>query len=273
MEQQSLSQTMQVKRISEDGRAGTFEIEGLYGGYGLTVGTALRRVLLSSIPGAAITQVKVRGVSHEFTTLPGVTEDIVEFMLRLKRVRLRLYTDEPQTLLLKKKGEGTVTAGDIHATSEVEIVNPDITLATLTSKGSELEAELTVERGLGYMPSEMRKAEKLPIGVIALDALFSPVTKANFSVENMRVGEKTDYNRLRLTVETDGTISPSAALEQASALLREHFAKIAEIDVQAAAPVQKAEEGGGEKPKKRAKRTRKAPASPEAEKQEEAGGE
>lgn len=270
MEQQSLSQTIQVKKISEDAQAGVFEIEGLYGGYGLTVGTALRRALLSSIPGAAITQVKMKGVSHEFTTLPGMTEDIVEFMLRLKKVRLRLFTDESQTLLLKKKGEGTVTARDIHTTSQVEIINPDFAIATLAGKNTELEAEFTVERGMGYVPSEMRKAEKLPIGVIALDALFSPVTKVNFSVENMRVEEKTDYNRLRMTIETDGTISPSSALEQASALLKDHFAKIAEIEVLAAAPVKKSESGEEEKPKKRAKKARTA-ASSDAE--EKGGGE
>ena len=254
MQNNHLTDTIAIKRVSEDPKAGLFEIDGLYGGYGITVGNAIRRVLLSSLRGAAITQVKMKGASHEFTTLPGVKEDVVELMLNLKKVRLLLETDEAQVLRLKKKGESEVTAGDIEAPTGVRIVNPDFHLATLTEKQSELDFELTVEHGLGYVPAEVRKTEKLPIGVIALDAVFSPVTRVNFSVENMRVGERTDYNRLRVAVETDGTISPSAALAQASAILADHFTRIGGIPVQTFEASPGTAGAGSEKPKRARKK-------------------
>lgn len=231
MEFAYLSDLVTVKRISETNTEGVFEIEGLYSGYGLTLGNALRRALLSSLPGAAITQFKIRGVNHEFSTIPNVVEDVVELSLNLKKIRFRAHTDEPQTLTLKFKGEGKVTASDIELNSEVELVTPDAVIATLTSKSAELEVELRVERGLGYSPVEARKFEKLAIGSIALDAFFSPVIRVNFSVENMRVGDRTDYNRLRIGIDTDGTITPSSALHKASNILRDHFEKAANIDV------------------------------------------
>jgi DNA-directed RNA polymerase subunit alpha len=237
MEFTYLSDLVTIKKISETATDGVFEIEGLYGGYGLTLGNALRRVLLSSLPGAAITQFKVKGVNHEFSTLPDVVEDIVEIGLNLKKVRFRVHTDEPQILTLRAKGEGKVTAADIELNSQVELITPDIHIATLTSKSSELDLELRVERGLGYFPVESRKFEKLPIGTIALDAFFSPVIKVNFSVENMRVGDRTDYNRLRLGVTTDGSITPSAALRKASNILKDHFEKVSAVEVKEAEPV------------------------------------
>lgn len=237
MEFTYLSEAVKIKKVSENDTQGMFEIEGLYTGYGLTIGNALRRVLLSSIPGAAITKIKIKGIGHEFSTLPNVTEDIVEIGMNLKKVRFRLHTNETQILTLKKKGEGKVTAADIKLNSQVELINPDAHIATLTTKGAELEIELTVEKGLGYVPVDVRTGEKLPIGVIALDAIFSPVFKVNFSVENMRVGERTDYHRVKLFIETDGSITPSAVLRKASKILQDHFIKISEIEVKEAESV------------------------------------
>lgn len=229
MEFAYLSDTLEIKKINETETVGDFEVEGLYSGYGITIGAALRRVLLSSIPGAAITQVKIKGVGHEFTTLPGVVEDMVEISMNLKKVRFQVFTNEPQILTLKVKGEKEVTAANIETNSNVKLINSDAHIATLTDKSAEFEMELTVERGLGYVPVDARKADKLPIGVIAIDAIFSPVSRVNFSVENMRVGDRTDYNRLRLSIETDGSVSPSAALRKASKILQDHFMKIAMI--------------------------------------------
>jgi len=226
-----LSETVTIKTVSENNAEGVFEIEGLYTGYGLTLGNALRRVLLSSLPGAAITRVKIKGVNHEFSTLEGVAEDIVELGLNLKKVRFRAYSDDPQTLVLKVKGEMEVTAADIETNAQVEVINPDVHIATLTAKNGELDIELTVERGLGYVPVELMKLEKLPIGVIALDAIFTPVVKVNFEVENMRVGDRTDYNRLKLLINTDGSITPSAALRKASNILQDHFSKASQVEV------------------------------------------
>ena len=225
-----LSETVKIKKISEKNNAGVFEIDGLFSGYGLTVGNALRRALLSSLPGAAITQIKIKGVNNEFSTISGVMEDVVEIIGNLKNIRFKVYTDEPQTLELKANGEVEVTAGDIKANSQVEIVNPKSHIATLSSKNAELEAELTVERGMGYASSEARKVEKLPIGALIIDAFFSPVLKVNFAVENTRVGERTDYNRLVFDIETDGTISPSVALHKAANILKDHFNKISQIE-------------------------------------------
>lgn len=231
MEYHHLSETVKIKKISETGREGVFEIEGLYTGYGLTLGNALRRALLSSLPGAAITQVKVKGVEHEFSTITGVLEDVVQITLNLKRVRFKFFADEPQVLSLKVKGEKKVTAASIEGNSQVQVVNPEAHIATLTAKNAELDLELTVEKGLGYVPVEARKIEKLPIRTIALDAIFTPVVKVNFVVENMRVGDRTDFNRLKMSLETDGTISPSRALRQASNILRDHFDKISNLEV------------------------------------------
>jgi len=232
MEFSYLSSSVSIKTISEDAKEGVFEIEGLFAGYGLTIGTALRRALLSSLPGAAVTEIKIKGVPHEFSTLPGLKEDIVELALNFKKLYFRMHVDEPQVLSLKMKGEGEVTAGDIELNSNVEIVNPDEVLGHLTAKDAELDMEVRVERGLGYVAVESRKSEgRLPIGTIAIDAIFTPVIKVNYTIEDMRVGDRTDYNRLRLEVSTNGTISPSAALHKASNILKDHFEKVAVVEV------------------------------------------
>lgn len=228
MQYSHLSETVAVKKIQVDGNKGIFHIEGLYTGYGITLGNALRRTLLSSLPGAAITQVKIKGAEHEFSTLPGMVEDIVAFSLNLKRVRFKFFADEPQILTLKIKGEKEITAGDIESSTFVQVINKDLHLASLTKKTAELDAELTIEKGLGYVPTESRKLERLTVGTIMLDAIFSPIIKVDFKVENMRVGELTDYNRLQMEIETDGSIDPESALHKASNILKDHFDKIAE---------------------------------------------
>lgn len=231
MEYTFLSKNVVIKKLNETSSKGQFEISGLYTGYGITIGNALRRVLLSSLPGAAITQVKIKGVKHEFSTIDGILEDVVEITLNLKKVRFAFNADEPQTLTLKKKGEGKVTAGDIKGNAQVWVVNPDQHIATITSKDTELEMELVVEKGLGYWPVESRKQEKISIGTIAVDAIFTPVVNVNFEVENMRVGDRTDYNRLILTIETDGTISPSRALHKAANILKDHLEIISGVEI------------------------------------------
>lgn len=210
-----------IEQISKN-RA-IFEIEELYPGYGLTLGNALRRVMLSSLPGAAITSVKIKDVNHEFSTVSGVLEDIVEIILNLKQIRFEVYSDEPQTIALKAKGEKQVLAGDIKLTSQVKIANPDALIATITSKNAYLEIEMQIEKGLGYSELETRKKDKQEIGSIAVDAIFTPIKTINYEVEDMRVGDRTNYNRLRFDIETDGTITPVKALTDAAQILIEQF--------------------------------------------------
>jgi DNA-directed RNA polymerase subunit alpha len=199
--------------VSEEDFRGIYEIDGLFPGYGHTLGNSLRRIILSSLPGAAITKVKIDGVEHEFSTISGVKEDVITILLNLKRVRLNLHGDEPMTIELKKKAVGLVTAGDIVVPSQVEVLNPEQPIAEITAKGTELNIEITVEKGLGYVPREVHQKDKVEIGVIALDAVFTPIRRANYEVENMRVGDRTDFNRLRIMIETDGTLTPKQALE------------------------------------------------------------
>ncbi len=201
--------------VSEDGLRGVFEIDNLYPGYGHTLGNSLRRIILSSLPGAAITQVKIEGADHEFSTLEGVREDVITILLNLRRVRLTLHGDEPMTIKIKKSGVGNVTAGDLIVPTQVEILNKDQHIAEITSKSTSLEMEILVEKGLGYVPREIHQKDKVEIGTIALDAVFTPIRRANYEVENMRVGDRTDYNRLRVSIETDGTFTPRVALEKA----------------------------------------------------------
>lgn len=198
--------------VSEEGNTGVFEIEGLYPGYGHTLGNSLRRIILSSLPGVAITAVKITGVQHEFSTIEGIKEDVITILLNLKKIRMRMTVDEPQTLSLKAKGEGIITAKDLDVPGQVEILTPDQVIATLTAKNASLEMEIKVEKGLGFMPKEMIDKNRVEIGAIALDGIFTPIRRASYEVENMRVGDRTDFNKLRLFIETDGTIAPSAAL-------------------------------------------------------------
>ena len=201
--------------VTEEDFQGVYEIDGLYPGYGHTLGNSLRRIILSSLPGAAITQVNIEGVEHEFSTISGVKEDVITILLNIKRIRLTLHGDEPVTIKLKKSGVGVVTAADIEAPSQVEILSPEQPIAEITSKSTTLDMELLVERGLGYVAREVHQKDKVEIGTIALDAVFTPIRRANYEVENMRVGDRTDYNRLRVFIETDGTLTPREALEDA----------------------------------------------------------
>lgn len=222
-----ISLPSQPKVLHEEKNRAVFEIEGLYPGYGQTIGNALRRALLSSLKGAAITSVKIEGVGHEFSTMEGVAEDAVELILNLKQVRLKLHGEGPLAVTLAEKGEKEVTAGDFETPTQVEVVNPDAHLATLTAKKSALKIEAVVESGLGYVPVEARSKEKVEVGTIALDAMFSPVRHVNYEVENMRFGDRTDYNRLRLVIETDGTLSPREAFSQAAKILVDQFETLA----------------------------------------------
>lgn len=199
--------------VSEDQFSGSFEIDGLYPGYGHTLGNSLRRIILSSLPGSAVTAVKIAGVNHEFSVISGVKEDVITIMLNLKKIRIKMNSQEPQTLTLKAKGEGVVTAGDIKTGGDIEILNPEQIIATMTDKGAELDAEMTVEKGMGYVSREILQKNRVDIGIIALDATFTPIRRVSYEVENMRVGDRTDFNRLKVFIETDGTISPKEALE------------------------------------------------------------
>ena len=198
--------------VSESERSGTYEIDGLYPGYGYTLGNSLRRIILSSLRGAAVTHVKIPGVAHEFSTIEGVKEDVVTILLNIRKIRFRLSSDEPQTITLSVKGPCEVTAGDLKLPGQVEILNPEQHIAEITGKTT-LEMELSTERGLGYVPKEQHQKERVDIGMIALDAIFSPIRRVNYEVENMRVGDRTDFNRLRILIETDGSLTPREALE------------------------------------------------------------
>ena len=198
--------------VSESERSGIYEVDGLYPGYGYTLGNSLRRIILSSLPGAAVTHVKIPGVAHEFSTVEGVKEDVVTLLLNIRKIRLKLLTDEPQTITLSVKGPKEVTAADLTLPGQVEILNPEQHIASVTGK-TNLEIELRAERGLGYIPKEAHQKERVEIGTIALDAIFSPIRRVNYEVENMRVGDRTDFNRLRIVIENDGPLPPREALE------------------------------------------------------------
>lgn len=199
--------------VSEEGLQGIYEIDSLYPGYGHTLGNSLRRIILSSLPGAALTSVKIDGVSHEFATIEGIRETVMEVLLNLKRVHFTLQGDEPQTIQLSVKGPKQVTAADFKLPSQVGIANPTAHIADIAGKIS-FELEATIERGLGYVPREVLTKDKVDIGTIALDATFTPIRRVNYEVEDMRVGDRTNYNRLRILIETNGTISPREALER-----------------------------------------------------------
>ncbi|MCW9054749.1 MAG: DNA-directed RNA polymerase subunit alpha [Candidatus Pacebacteria bacterium] len=201
--------------VSEKEFGGVYEIDGLYPGYGHTLGNSLRRIILSSLPGAAITSVKIEGVDHEFSTIEGVQEDVITILLNLKRVRIQMLSDEPQQMTVKVKGPKSITAADIEAPGQVEILNPEQPIAEVTGKGVDFSIEMTVERGLGYVAKEALKKERVEVGEISLDAIFTPIRRVNYEVENMRVGDRTDFNRLRIFIETDGTITAKEGLEKA----------------------------------------------------------
>ena len=236
-------QLPELKTVTTDGNKATFAIEPLHSGYGMTLGNSLRRVILSSLGGAAVTAVKIDSVAHEFSTIEGVKEDVVEIILNLKRLRFRVYSDEPQFLVLTASGQGQVTASAIKTTSDVEIVNPDQVIATLDSAKTSIGMEIKVEMGRGYVPVESRESEKLEVGMIAVDALYSPVQRVRYNVENTRVGQMTDLDRLVIEIETDGTISPEDAIRQAAELLVGHFHVIAGNPVGSSSAVATEERG------------------------------
>lgn len=221
-----------------DTNSATFSIEPLHSGYGMTLGNSLRRVLLSSIAGAGITSFKVDGASHEFTTLPGVKEDVVQIILNLKGVRFRVFSDDPQTIRLNKKGSGIVTAKDIAANADVEVVNPEHVIATIDDSKGSVTMDIVVEKGRGYRAVEENSDRKVVSDMIVIDALFSPVVRVRYKVENTRVGQMTDLDKLIITVETDGTISPKDAFEEASAILVNQYTALAgQTKVEQSAPL------------------------------------
>ena len=238
-----------LKIVSEDSNLGTYEIEGLYPGYGHTLGNSLRRIILSSIPGCAITQVKIKGADHEFSTLAGVREDVMTILLNLKKVRFQLTGDESATATLSVKS-GVVKASDFETSGQLVVTTPDQYIAEVTGK-AELHIEVVVAKGLGFVSREMLSKEKVDIGTIMTDARFSPIVGCSYDVEDMRVGDRTNYNRLRLSIETDGSIEPKVALEDAMKIMLEQFRaildlkEIAKAHVEIPAPsVAKAKEEG-----------------------------
>lgn len=219
-----LTPTFTVTTEKESDETARFIMEPLEQGYGHTLGNALRRAMLDSLPGAAITQVKIKGIRHQFSTLKGMSEDIVEFILNLKKVFVQYDGDEPQTLRLAAQGPGEVKASQIKTPPTVTIVNPSLVLVTLTDKKTTIEAELLVERGIGYSPAEERKQDQ--IGVIPIDAMFTPIRNVSYTIESTRVGRRTDLDRLILTATTNGTVHPKQALAQTSSLLEAYFKQI-----------------------------------------------
>jgi len=263
-----------TKVVESKQNLGIFVIEGLYPGYGITIGNSLRRVLLSSLEGAAVTQVKIKGVDHEFSTLSGVFEDVIMILLNLKQMRFRMYGEEPQKASLKVRGEKEIKASDFTLPPSLELANGDLTIAHTTEKTAELEMEIQVERGIGYVPAGERKKEKQEIGSIVLDAIFTPMKRVSSKVENMRVGDRTDFNRLTLEIETDGTITPEEAFYQATDVLLKQFGvvmsgvkEIAEVRLESARQEKMAtvvEEGKDEAEKNPRKTVKKAKAAKQA---------
>lgn len=220
------SPIFQIKAQKKGKEEGVFVLEPLEAGFGYTLGNALRRVLLTRLPGAAVTKVKIAGVKHQFTTIPGLKEDVVELILNIKKIRISYGGDKPAKLTLEAVGPGEIKAGKVKAPAGVEIANKDLVLGTLTDKKSKLRMEMTAEKGLGYSPFEERESDTL--GVIPIDAIFSPVIKVNYRVEATRVGRMTNYDKLILEVVTDGTISPFQAVKEAAKILVSYFGQIVE---------------------------------------------
>jgi DNA-directed RNA polymerase subunit alpha len=226
-QQQVAPPSPRIDEVHAEGNLSRFEVTPLQEGYGVTLGNALRRVLLSSLEGAAVTSLQVNGVFHEFSTIENVKEDVTQIVLNVKKLRLRSFARHALTLKLIKRGAGPVTAADISESADVEIVNPDLVLLTLDSDSGSIEMDLTVENGMGYRPAE--HTEEMPIGVIPVDAIFSPVRRVNYQVEKTRVGQMTNYDKLTLEIETDGTQTAQAALSQAADILVREFGRFAEI--------------------------------------------
>ncbi|PJE58327.1 MAG: DNA-directed RNA polymerase subunit alpha [Candidatus Portnoybacteria bacterium CG10_big_fil_rev_8_21_14_0_10_36_7] len=226
MQKISLPQTPKV--VLEENNRAIFEIEGCWPGYGITLGNALRRALLSSLSGAGVTAIKIAGVQHEFSAIHGVLENVIDIILNLKKLRFRLHSDEPQIVKISAKGEKEITGKDLECPSQVEIVSKNALIATITDKKAVFEAEIEVSSGIGFLATEQRKAEKLDIGRILVDGIFTPIRKVNFEVTNMRVGDRTDFNKLTFDIETDGSITPQEAFMKAGEILVEQFSALAQ---------------------------------------------
>jgi DNA-directed RNA polymerase subunit alpha len=218
-----ISLPSEAKVIKKEGNKAIFEIQGLYPGYGVTVGNALRRVLLSSLEGVAVTEAKIKGAPHEFSTIPGILEDAIMIILNLKNLRFKIHDGMMQKVNLTVKGEKKVSGEDFTLPSQIELANPKQHIATITDKKTELEIEVTIEKGIGYEPRDQRKTKKAEIGTINLDAIFTPIKNVSFNVESMRVGDRTDFDKLNLEIETDGTLTPEDAYHQACEILIKHF--------------------------------------------------
>ncbi|MFW5647735.1 MAG: DNA-directed RNA polymerase subunit alpha [Candidatus Alkaliphilus sp. MAG34] len=214
--------SVEIVEISDDNTYGKFTVEPLERGYGITLGNSLRRIMLSSLPGAAVTSVKIDGVLHEFSTIPGVKEDVTEIILNLKGLSIRMHGDESKTIRIEAKGEGVITAGDIIADADVEILNPEMHIATLDEDGA-IMMEINVSKGRGYVQAENNKTPGMPIGVIPVDSIFTPVVKVNYFVEDTRVGQVTDFDRLIIEIFTDGSIMPDEAASLAAKIMNEHL--------------------------------------------------
>lgn len=226
---QSITIPQKPKFTSIDEKSGKFEIEGCYPGYGTTLGNALRRVLLSSLSGSAITSVKIKGVTHEFSTIPNISEDVIQIILNLKMVRFKSYKNEPVKVYLKVKGEKKINAGMIECPADVEVVNKNVHIATITNPKGEIEMEIEIDNGIGYVPVEQQEKKEKEIGVIAVDAIFTPVKRVNYMVENMRVGKKTDYEKITLEISTDGSITPKEAFFKAVEILVDQFSVLSNL--------------------------------------------
>jgi len=214
------------KIIAEEGHMGVYEIEGLYPGYGHTLGNSLRRIMLSSIPGFSIVSLKIEGVNHEFSTVKGIKEDVINIILNLKKVRFKVDGDKPQVVKINASGAKEIKAGDIECPGQVEVMNKDQHIATLTDKNSSFFVEINLEKGLGYVSKDVLQKDKVDVGTIAVDAIFTPIRKASYEVENMRVEDRTDFNKLRVHIETDGTISPRETLERSITVMIEQLKAI-----------------------------------------------
>jgi DNA-directed RNA polymerase subunit alpha len=230
---QAITLPQKPRFVKIDEKTGKFIIEGCYPGYGTTLGNSLRRVLLSSLSGSAITSIKIKGISHEFSTIPNVLEDAIQIILNLKQVRFRMHSEEPIKVNLKAKGEKEVTASMIDCPSQVEVINGEAHIATLTSAKGEIEIEMEISNGIGYVPVEQQEREKKEVGIIAVDAIYTPVRRVNYTIDNMRVGKKTDFEKINLEISTDGTILPEEAFSKAVEILVNQFSAITTIKKEA----------------------------------------
>ena len=242
---------IEVAEISDDKKYGKFVVEPLERGYGITLGNSLRRIMLSSLPGAAVSQVKIEGVLHEFSSIPGVKEDVTEIIMNIKNLSIKNSSDtnEPKTAYIEFNGEGVVRASDIQVDQDVEIMNPDQVIATLSGKDAKLYMELTITKGRGYVSSDKNKSGDLPIGVIAIDSIYTPVERVNVTVENTRVGQVTDFDKLTLDVHTDGTLAPDEAVSLAAKVLSEHLSLFIDLSENAKTAEVMVEKGTDEKEK------------------------